>query len=165
MTLDPWAILRVLTSRKDPMSKFRFIAIASLCLSAAIDADEDRSRPRIQVEAINPWTHLDLVNDPENFQFAIVTDRTGGHRAGDMLEREGVLAVGVPTPTGHAYEVSVPLSYIEAQQGKDWDRIRINIAVDDFDETTGPLAQLWWQPDWRDEANFPGSGTFRRPQK
>ena len=83
----------------------------------------------------------------------------------DMLEREGVLAVGVPTPMGHAYEVSVSLSYIEAQQGKDWDRIRINIAVDDFDETTGPLAQLWWQPDWRDEANFPGSGTFRRPQK
>ena len=51
------------------MSKLGFIAIACLCLSAAIHADEDRSRPRIQVEAINPWTHLDLVNDPDNFQF------------------------------------------------------------------------------------------------
>jgi hypothetical protein len=248
------------------MNALRYVAIASLFLSAAISADEDRSRPRIKVEALNPWTHLDLVNDPENFQFAIVTDRTGGHRAGvfpdamrklkspgqieinpdswlgpddcswrfsvemddthlyvavdvtderqiykqssvwtqdglelridarpeparsqgrdqggtallvaispdhirqnmglyqpDVLEREGVPAVGVPTPTGHAYEVSV-----EAQQGKDWDRIRINIAVDDFDEITGPLAQLWWQPDWRDPANFAGSGTFRRPQE
>lgn len=34
----------------------------------------------IQIEEKNPWTHLGLKNRPENFQFAIVTDRTGGHR-------------------------------------------------------------------------------------
>ncbi len=32
--------------------------------------------------------------------------------AREALEKLGVQAVGVPTPTGHAYEMSVPLSYI-----------------------------------------------------
>jgi len=27
-----------------------------------------------------PWTNLDFYNDPDNFQFAIVTDRNGGNR-------------------------------------------------------------------------------------
>jgi hypothetical protein len=26
-----------------------------------------------------PWTDAELLNDPDNFQFAIVSDRTGGH--------------------------------------------------------------------------------------
>jgi hypothetical protein len=50
-----------------------------------------------------PWTHLKLNNDPENFQFAIVTDRTGGHRPGvfmdgvrklNLLQPEFVVSVG-----------------------------------------------------------------------
>ena len=50
-----------------------------------------------------PWTHLELNNDPENFQFAIVTDRTGGHRPGvfmdgvrklNLLQPEFVVSVG-----------------------------------------------------------------------
>ncbi len=36
-------------------------------------------------EGPNLWTHLNLHNNPDNFQFAIVSDRTGGgqtaHRA------------------------------------------------------------------------------------
>ncbi len=82
--------------------------------------------------------------------------------APEELDSLGVQAVGIPTPAGHAYEVSIPLAYIEHRQGRDWRRLRLNIAVDDFDEETGPLAQLWWQPDWRDATNFPGSGTFER---
>ncbi len=35
---------------------------------------------KIEQQATNPWTHLNLNNQPKNFQFAIVTDRTGGHR-------------------------------------------------------------------------------------
>ncbi len=50
-----------------------------------------------------PWTHLNLNNDPDNFQFAIVTDRTGGHRPGvfmdgvrklNLLQPEFVVSVG-----------------------------------------------------------------------
>lgn len=50
-----------------------------------------------------PWTHLNFANDPDNFQFAIITDRTGGHRAGvfpailkkvNLLQPEFVMSVG-----------------------------------------------------------------------
>ncbi|MEQ9442011.1 MAG: PA14 domain-containing protein [Cyclobacteriaceae bacterium] len=50
-----------------------------------------------------PWTHLDFDNDPATFQFAIVSDRTGGHRDGvfedavhklNMLRPEFVMSVG-----------------------------------------------------------------------
>lgn len=34
----------------------------------------------------NPWTHLDLRNDPANFQFAIVSDRNGSCRPGVFIE-------------------------------------------------------------------------------
>jgi hypothetical protein len=58
---------------------------------------------RVAVEERNPWTHLRLNNDPADFQFAVVGDRTGGHRAGvfrhavdvlNLLQPEFVLSVG-----------------------------------------------------------------------
>ncbi len=54
-------------------------------------------------EARNPWTSLRLNNDSEEFQFAIVSDRTGGHRPRvfsqavdrlNLLQPEFVLSVG-----------------------------------------------------------------------
>ncbi len=57
----------------------------------------------IEVNGRNPWTHLRLNNDPEKFQFLVVSDRTGGHRARifsqaveqiNMLQPEFVLSVG-----------------------------------------------------------------------
>ena len=50
-----------------------------------------------------PWTNLNFYNDPDNFQFAIVTDRNGGNRPGifedavskiNLLYPEFVLSVG-----------------------------------------------------------------------
>ncbi len=50
-----------------------------------------------------PWTHLDLKNSPNTFQFAIVSDRTGGARPGvfasavrklNLLQPEFVMSVG-----------------------------------------------------------------------
>ena len=63
-------------------------------------------RPTVRIESIEgpkPFTSLDLNNDPKNFQFAIVTDRTGGHRPGvfldgirklNLLQPEFVMSVG-----------------------------------------------------------------------
>ncbi len=57
----------------------------------------------IEPDGPKPWTSLDLNNDPGNFQFAIVTDRTGGHRPGifmegikrlNLLQPEFVMSVG-----------------------------------------------------------------------
>lgn len=44
------------------------------------NSDAIPSLLRIDQQQTNPWTHLNLQNQPRNFQFAIVTDRTGGHR-------------------------------------------------------------------------------------
>ena len=33
-------------------------------------------------DGTNPWTHLDFRSDPDNFQFAIISDLTGGYRQG-----------------------------------------------------------------------------------
>lgn len=52
---------------------------------------------------LRPWSHLNFRNKPENFQFAIVADRTGGLRPGvfpkalkriNLLEPEFVITVG-----------------------------------------------------------------------
>ena len=52
---------------------------------------------------VHPWSNLGMNDDPDNFQFAIVTDRTGGHRAGvfmdairkiNLLQPEFVMSVG-----------------------------------------------------------------------
>ncbi len=51
----------------------------------------------------NQWTHLNLYNDPDNFRFAIVADRTGGNRPGvfadavyklNLLKPEFVVSIG-----------------------------------------------------------------------
>src|SRR5262245_25054380 len=58
---------------------------------------------KVKVEERNPWNHLKLNNDPSIFRFAIVTDRTGGARAGvferaieqlNWLQPEFVVSVG-----------------------------------------------------------------------
>ena len=42
-----------------------------------------RAGEEIQIDkgSRNPWTHLRWNNDPDTFNFAVVSDRTGGHRA------------------------------------------------------------------------------------
>lgn len=51
----------------------------------------------------NPWTNLKLNSDPDQFQFAVVSDRTGGHREKifskavhqvNLLQPEFVMSVG-----------------------------------------------------------------------
>jgi hypothetical protein len=57
----------------------------------------------IRGEARNPWTGTRLNNDPDDFQFAIVSDRTGSHRPKvfsraierlNLMQPEFVLSVG-----------------------------------------------------------------------
>ncbi len=77
------------------------VAIASVVVTGGIAQDSPFVVDR-DIEAA-PWTHLRFGNHPENFQFAIVTDRTGGHRPGvfrsgiervNLLRPEFVMSVG-----------------------------------------------------------------------
>lgn len=77
--------------------------IAGLLLAGCTTAPE---KARIQIASIEgprPYTSLELNNDPGTFQFAIVTDRTGGHRGNvfeiglsklNLLQPEFVMSVG-----------------------------------------------------------------------
>lgn len=70
-------------------------------------------------------------------------------------------ATGLFTDRGYTCEVAVPLEYIVERQGADWDKVRINVTVDDRDGQDD-LCQLWWQPHWSRAKSYPGSGTFVR---
>jgi hypothetical protein len=75
-------------------------------LGAALASSGSRApRPELDFrrEKLNPVTHLRLNNDPAEFQFAIVSDRTGGHRPEvftraidqiNLLQPEFVVSVG-----------------------------------------------------------------------
>ncbi len=63
----------------------------------------DQGPLSIDVDEKNPWTDLDLNNQSKDFQFVIVTDRTGGRRPGiftsaieriNLLQPEFVVSVG-----------------------------------------------------------------------
>ena len=71
-----------------------------LCIGIAQD------KPTIYIDIPTqqkPWNHIEWNESPEQFQFAIVTDRTGGHRPGvfptgikklNLLQPEFVMSVG-----------------------------------------------------------------------
>ena len=61
------------------------------------------ARVDVERQGRNPWTSLQLNNRPATFRFAVVSDRTGGHRPGvftravrmiNMLQPEFVMSVG-----------------------------------------------------------------------
>src|SRR5438128_10988446 len=79
------------------------IAAAALSNSKAPPANSVSPDLKIEVQEKNPWTHLRMNNSPSDFRFAIVSDRTGSHRAQvfaraverlNLLQPEFVLSVG-----------------------------------------------------------------------
>lgn len=77
-----------------------------------------------------PWTNLEFYNDPKNFQFAIVSDNTGG-------SRPGVFATGV-----EKLNLMMPefvLCVGDLIQGYTQDTVRIR---EEWDEFNGMIAEL-----------------------
>jgi len=81
------------------------LTAAAVTLSRTQIAPSPEAAPGLQVavEDRNPWSHLRLNNNPDEFRFAIVSDRTGGHRSRvfsqaveqlNLLQPEFVLSVG-----------------------------------------------------------------------
>ena len=92
-----------------------------------------------------PWTSAETLDDPSRFHFAIISDRTGGHRAGvfesaperlNLLQPAFVLSVG---------------DFIEGYTNNE-DRIREEWA--EIDKTVSPLeAPLFFTPGNHDISN------------
>ena len=76
-----------------------------------------------------------------------------------MLPR-GVVYKCVRSDSGFTTEVGVPVSYLNKQQGA-WKNFGLNVAVDDWDDSTG-RAQIWWKPDWRSKSSYPGACSFEK---
>jgi hypothetical protein len=81
------------------------ILVAAIAFSRQAIDTRPGMPPGLQItsESRNPWTHLRMNNDPQEFQFVIVSDRTGGHREKifskaveqiNLLQPEFVLSVG-----------------------------------------------------------------------
>jgi hypothetical protein len=80
-------------------------AVALVGAAIAWSGGKNANRPELDLksEKRNPWTNLKLNNDPNDFQFAIISDRTGGHRPKvfaraveqlNLLQPELVMSVG-----------------------------------------------------------------------
>ncbi len=84
------------------MNKLLFFASLLLAGFNLLAQNPEFFKSEIETDQ-KPWTNLNFYNDPENFQFAIVTDRNGGNRPGifedavskiNLLYPEFVLSVG-----------------------------------------------------------------------
>lgn len=82
---------------------FVVVAIAFSKQSPGTSTAPTTSELTITSESRNPWTHLRLNNDAEQFQFVVLSDRTGGHREKvfsravgqiNLLQPEFVMSVG-----------------------------------------------------------------------
>ncbi len=98
---------------------------------ATAEAERQTASIQATVEKKNPWTNLKVNNRPKNFQFVILTDRTGGRRPGvftraiekvNLLQPEFVVSVGdliegyTEDPGGWALEWSEFQSTLERLQ-------------------------------------------------
>jgi calcineurin-like phosphoesterase family protein len=81
-----------------------FIAALTLGWAGCSSSRHRVAHTCVQVDSkLKPWSHLDFNNDPNNFQFVVVSDRTGGARPGvfedgirkiNLLQPEFVMSVG-----------------------------------------------------------------------
>src|SRR5262245_939162 len=81
------------------------LLIAAVCYSGTATNQGGSASGPLQVEVANrnPWQNLRLTKGTEQIHFAIVSDRTGGHRAGifskavtqlNLMQPEFVVSVG-----------------------------------------------------------------------
>ena len=66
-------------------------------------------------------------------------------------------------PNGYEVESAVPIELLDAAHGERFDRVRLELSVNDFDEGEPGHSILWWRPSRFGAQAIPGSGTFGRP--
>ena len=75
---------------------------------------------------------------------------------------EGSRQASARTERGYAVEVSIPTSALNEARGADWDALRINLAVTDFDAGEPDHTVLYWRASRFGPRAPEGSGTFER---
>ena len=109
-------------SYKHPVKLWKSYLLSYFCLSYCLLAHENEPFESSVTSGPTPWTNLEFQNDPDNFQFATVTDRTGSPRAGifedavkklNWLMPEFVMSVGDLIRGGGANESEIEEEWIE----------------------------------------------------
>lgn len=132
---------------------FVLLTLVGLVASMSAGAVE----PQVQVPATKgsvPWTSLEVLDDPNEFYFGVVTDRTGSHRAGVFpaaLQKLNLLAPAFVVSVGDLIE-----GYTENSQrlNQEWDEMQGFISTLDapffytagnHDMSNALMAQTWQQ--------------------
>ncbi len=90
-------------------------------------------------------------------------DGTGKNATRDMSDEEKALSWKcIRDKEGYAFEIAIPVSYVDKLQGTDWQTVRINVIVQDKDSNSTTTHRITWQPNWRESGNVAGSGMFFR---
>lgn len=107
---------------------------------------------KVSVEDKNPWTNQPLNNRADNFQFAIVTDRTGGRRPGvftraieklNLLQPEFVVSVG-DLINGYTEDPGLwALEWAEFEGKVDQLQMPFFLCAGNHDITNLPMSQEW----------------------
>ena len=99
-----------------------------------------------------PWTHLRFRHNPDDFQFAFVTDRTGGHRPGvfpKAIERLNWLQPEFVVSVGDLIEGMTENSFILDQQWKEFESFTAKLEMPFFylpgnhDISNPKMRRLW----------------------
>jgi predicted phosphodiesterase len=73
---------------------------------------------------------------------------------------EGTQTHCVKTEKGYRVEVSVPMDYLVEQAGGNWQNLRLNVFVSDYDQMGEHETRHYWQAAWEGIDNEVGSGMF-----
>lgn len=157
---------------------FRFAtAYDDAFLYIAIETVDDVLAARQNVSSMtqrdSAWIWLDARDEAtrkekgskESLSFGIEPGQTIDIPVNDTTNKKyppGTKAVCVRTTRGHNTEIAIPVSYLNARQGKSWENFRLNIGVADFDAPTGPGVGIAWRPDWNSPVDQPTLGVFNR---
>lgn len=125
------------------------------CLEVRVNANPDPDRTDSKGEGEYKKFLLFVLNPGEKGE-------EGNWYAKERLPK-GCKAVCLKNESGFFAEIAIPISHVKSLQGENWNAVRVNICMDDFDEGgVNDGAKIWWRPDWRRNQSYPGSGTFYR---
>ncbi len=133
----------------------RFVLLVLVGLVGSMSARA--VEPQVQVSTTQgptPWTSLEVLDDPNEFYFGVVTDRTGSHRAGVFpaaLHKLNLLAPAFVVSVGDLIE-----GYTENPQrlNQEWDEMEAFISTlnapffytaGNHDMSNALMAQTWQQ--------------------
>ena len=64
------------------------------------------------------------------------------------------------TPGGYTVELAVPITALDERAGGDWDGLRLNVTVEDFDQGEADHNSLYWRPSRFRPGTASGVGSF-----